>query len=403
MSHEQICHRCGELIPFGEPQCPKCATRAHRPLRPGIAIALLVMITASLFVITYFVARAYQKKQRDLAVEWFERGERDYHGDRVQVAIEDYRTALAYAPDEYEYRLRLAEALDAAGRPRQSRAYLLALWDERPGDGTINLHLARMSARSGDENDALRYFHGAIYGLWDDNPEQHRRMARVELTQFLLQRKRVRLAEAELIQLSVDMPRDAGFLTQAGNMFLQAGDAERALSTFRSALELEHDNAAAMAGAARSAFLLRQYREAEPLLRRAVATNPQDASLAAQLKQDEFIVQFSPYEPRLSAADRSTRVQHLLDTAMQRLQSCAQQRLIDLTAVPPQNDLQADALQVREVRPALNAKGMLRNPDLQDVAMDLIARIEADTAKSCGAPSVDDQAITLILAQRERA
>ena len=93
----------------------------------------------------------------------------DVRAGRLDDAISALRTALAYLPDNFEYRLKLAEALAAAGHTRQAQAYLRALWDEEPGNGTVNLELARLAA-SADIADVLRFYHGAIYGVWQDNP-----------------------------------------------------------------------------------------------------------------------------------------------------------------------------------------------------------------------------------------
>lgn len=397
---ESSCPRCGERIPFDESSCPSCSGRAKKPYPLPLLITALVLVAAALFVLTHLAAASFQAKQDELARQWFERGEMEFRAARVLPAIDDYRNALAYSHQNSRYRLRLAEALEGAGRMREARAYLLALWDEQPGDGKVNLQLARLASRDADENNAVRYYQGAIYGIWEENPEQERRNARMELVNFLIDRHRVRRAEAELIQLSVDLPRNPQVITRVGGLFLQIGDPARALALFQSALQLG-PNPGAMAGSAMAAFQLRRYSNALPLLRRAAAENPQDRTLAALLQEDEFIVQFSPFPPHLPAAERSRRVLRLFQVASARLQDCAQQRQIDLQAMPPQNDLQSDALQIRELQPRMRSADFRRNPDLLDLAMDLIERIESDTAKLCGPPTGNDDAILLILRQRE--
>ena len=400
MPTEQACPKCGELIPFGESGCPACRSRAKGPYPLPVIIIVLAAVASALFVATHFVALSFQAKQDQLAQQWFDRAETEFRAARVLPAIDDYHNALAYSPQNSRYRLRLAEALEGAGRLREARAYLLALWDEQPGDGNVNLQLARLAARDGDETAAVRYYQGAIYGIWDDDPERLRRNARMELVNYLVERHRDRLAEAELIQLSIDLPRDAQAITRVGGLFLQIGDPARALAMFQSALRLG-PNPGALAGAGTSAFQLKRYGEALPLLRRAAADAPQDKTLATLLQEDEFIVQFSPYQPHLPVAERSRRVQKLFEVATQRLQQCAQQRVMDLKAEPPQNDLQADALQARELQPRMRSADFRRNADLIEVALDLVARIETDTAKVCGPPTGDDEAIVLILRQRE--
>ena len=119
------------------------------------------------------------------------------------------------------------------------------------------------------------------------------------------------------------------------------------------------------------------------------------------LEQAEFVNDYSPFQPHLSLAEIAKRTQQLVDVVSQRLQACAQQTGADLKAMPPQNELQSDALQIREVKPTLGYRSLRRNPDVLDVAYDLLSKVEADTANICGPPSGDDQALLLILAQRE--
>ncbi|HEU5452730.1 MAG TPA: tetratricopeptide repeat protein, partial [Terriglobales bacterium] len=208
MPLEPTCPRCGERIPFDETRCPNCSRRTKRPYPLALLITVLVLVAAALFVLTHFAAASFETKQAQLAQQWFERGELEFRSARVLPAIDDYRNALAYSHQNSRYRLRLAQALEGAGRLREARAYLLALWDEQPGDGNVNLQLARLAARDADENNAVRYYQGAIYGIWNEDPEQQRRNARMELIDFLVDRQRTRRAEAELIQLSVDLPKD---------------------------------------------------------------------------------------------------------------------------------------------------------------------------------------------------
>ena len=84
-----------------------------------------------------------------------------------QQAVEDFETALVYAKqDDDEYRVRLAESLLAAGRPNEARSRLLSLLEDHPTDAMVNLELARIAAGKGELQDAIRYYRGAIDGIW---------------------------------------------------------------------------------------------------------------------------------------------------------------------------------------------------------------------------------------------
>ena len=45
------------------------------------------------------------------------------------------------------------------------------MWEQAPGNSRVNLELARLAARMGDDADARRYYNGAIYGVWDESAD----------------------------------------------------------------------------------------------------------------------------------------------------------------------------------------------------------------------------------------
>src|SRR5207237_9136816 len=113
---------------------------------------------------------------------WSERGRRALQANRSQEAVADLRTALLYAPGNRAFELLLAEALGQAGRTDESLNYFLGLWETMPGDGSINLSLARLAAQKVNRTDAVRYYRAAIDGTWEQGDGVERRAAvRAEL------------------------------------------------------------------------------------------------------------------------------------------------------------------------------------------------------------------------------
>ena len=73
-----------------------------------------------------FASNRYHQKRTALALEWYARGEANLlakDSRRAIRAIDDFRTALVYSPENDLYRLHLAEALMAAGRLDEARTY----------------------------------------------------------------------------------------------------------------------------------------------------------------------------------------------------------------------------------------------------------------------------------------
>ncbi len=403
MPPDPVCPRCREPLPADEPDCPYCAGRKRVPLyhREPLIIAAVIVVAVGLWAVTAFMTSAYAGRQQLLARRWFQQGQDDLRNRRLDPAIAGLRTALAYSHDNFEYRLKLAEALAAQGRTRQAQAYLRALWDEEPGNGTVNLELARLAAQTNDIAGALRFYHGAIYGIWQEDPARRRREVRIELVEFLLAHRQVQQAQAELIALAADLPRDPTLILRVAGLMMKAADYRRALDEYREVLSIDSNHPDALAGAGLAAFALREYPEARTYLRHAVAAGSHDSQASVQLQTAERVLQMDPYQPRLSSAERFRRIMDAFALAGDRLQQCASSRAIALDQPMGNSPLPADFSNWTALKTSINQRNLRRNPEQGDAAMDLVFRIESDVAKICGAGSPPDQALLLIAQRRE--
>ena len=230
MQAERRCEQCGQVIPRREQKCPACGEdrRFLLSIPRNTLLLLSFPVLIILFLITSLAVKAYRAKEREVAQAWYVSGERELSAGRPEKALEDFRSALVYARNDSHIELRLAHTLAAAGHFPEARAYLLNLWEREPGNGTVNLELARLAANSGSAPEAIQYYHDAVYGQWADNPAEHRRQARLELAEFLLRVGQKAQAQAELIALTADLPRDAELETQVGALLLNAGEYEHA-------------------------------------------------------------------------------------------------------------------------------------------------------------------------------
>jgi len=216
-----------------------------------LLVTLLLLLAFAIF--TAFAARLYHKKYHVLGDEWFARGEKDFHFGNAMAALRDYRNALLYSPANTEFQFHLAQALAANGRNEEARAYLLALLSDSPGSGEINLELARIAAEDGAKMtpDALRYYHAAIYGVWDNDPIARRWQVRRELCEYLLNNNEMNQAEAEIVALADNTsPEDIPAQKAAGNLLLRTRMWSRALQEFQTVLSQDPDDEDALAGAA---------------------------------------------------------------------------------------------------------------------------------------------------------
>ena len=192
------------------------------PRRRTVLTLTLVGLVPAFAAVNSLVAATRARRQQ-LSAEWAARGARDAAEGRALSAADDYRIAQEYARDRSQYRLQLAEALVDAGRFLEARAQLLTLWSETPGDGVANLELGRLAAKDGDVPGAIRFYHGAIDGAWIADAADARRSARLELARFLIAQDARAAAQAELIMLSGDPPRDQASAAELRALRIAAG------------------------------------------------------------------------------------------------------------------------------------------------------------------------------------
>jgi tetratricopeptide (TPR) repeat protein len=353
-----------------------------------------------LFAVAGVTARFFHAKEQSLGREWYARGQADLQAGKPQVAIVDFRNALAYSRDNALYRLHLALALTAANRIEEARAHLLSLWERQPGDGTVNLELARLAARQGKVADAERYFHNAIFGVWPGNPDEARRDVRFELCDFLLAHGLKTEAQAALIELAANLPKDAELYARTGALFSQAGDYGRALDEFRAALAIDSGHLAALTGAGEAAFKMADYRTARHYLERAARLDPQNASTSHRLATVNQILSIDPLARGLSARERASRGVHAYEQAAARLEACAAKLKQVTGGAAPDTEIQAFSERVSALRPKVRWGTLARDPDLLTRTMDLVFAVEDATESKCGPASGLDLALLLLARQR---
>lgn len=433
----RICPRCGKPIPAGSELCPHCNHRWTLFLNSRETVLTgSLLIVLILFFVTGAVTRAYHEKLHSLAGQWFARAEQDLNAGNATVALEDLRNALVYEPEDPRIQFRLAQALMAANRNEEARTYLEGLLTQSPTNAEVNLALARIAARRGNETDALRYYHGAIYGVWSSNSAENRLNTRLELCNFLVQRRDDASAEGELISLQSDIPAKnaASLHERSGELFLKVGDAARALDEFRLALRGPHAPDKAWKGAGVAEYDLGNFSEAERYLERASHTPSLkgDNEIASALEVSRLVQMWNPYLRGLTETQQRERARRDFAQAMDRLETCAKASGIQLSppkqaaeALPksqtksteepanagtakqgenmqtnPENttgsvqpDLATLYAQAQSLQPQLAERSFRRHPEVMDAAMQLAFSIETATAQKCGNPTGLDRAL----------
>jgi tetratricopeptide (TPR) repeat protein len=360
-------------------------------------IIVLCGIAAVLFTGTLISMRAFQRYVRAVSQHAFQRAETKMQQGNAAAAVQEYRTALVYARENPDYRLKLGEALASAHRDQEAVAYLKGLWDREPGSGEINLQLARLMERVGNKADASEYYQNAIYGIWESDPEMHRRVARLEFSRFLLKQHQYQRAEAELLALLPEIPDDAASQMTAGDLFLEAGDARHALEQYERVLRREPSNANALAGAGQAAFQLANYDKSVRYLGE-VVKQKHDPALEVTLEVAKAAVELDPYQRRLTLRGRSERVARAFEITGARLKQCVSGNLLAANSAVSDANLQWESMKSKASVAALR-----RDPDFQDDVLRFVYGAEQLAAGQCGEGTPEDQALLLMAKEREGA
>jgi len=356
---------------------------------------ILLLVVFVLF--TAAVSRMYHKTIHVLADNWFDQGEASFRAGDIKSALTDYRNAMVYSPDNAKFQFHLAQALAAAGRGDEGRSYLLNLLSESPGSGDVNLALARIAAHKVLTSDALRYYHGAIYGEWDNDPIAMRLQVRRELAEYLLDRGLQKQAVPEIIALADSTPaNDTEQLRVVGNLLLKAKLWTRALEVFRTILSANANDEDALLGAATSAFNLNQYSAALDYFDRLPEKDRNASGVAEMYKTTQQINEMNPFLPDLSREAKARKAATSLSVATSRLQQCATQAGQSLAATPPQTQLQKAFAESKELAADGRWQNIAKHPESVDEVMGHAFEMENASAAACGEPEGADRALWLL-------
>jgi tetratricopeptide (TPR) repeat protein len=363
--------------------------------REPLILAVLSALAVMSFLAVSGLSRIYHAQQESLGNRWFTRGVADLKERHFDRAVSECRTALLYSRDNYTYQLELAEALIGLKRTDEAYAYLINLWERQPENGLVNLELARIAVQRGQTEQALRYYHNAIYAIWPGDQEVERRNARLELIEYLLSINAKTQAQAELIALAENLADDPSQHARVADLFVQAQDYEHALAEYRVTLKLDRHNPVALAGAGLAAFELGRYPLAERYLQAAVAANPNDTQSSARLRMTELVLKMDPFQRQISVEQRHRIVIQAFAAAGERLKSCP---AAGSSKRPASTAISQPSLadQWAKLKPEITEQGLRINPDLVEAAMNLAFEIERQTNAACGPPTGIDMALLLI-------
>lgn len=288
----------------------------------GIVLASI----GALLMIDLWLARIDARESRAHAMHLFEDGQSLLATKQPKEAADRFASAQALERSNVRYGVALAEALLADGRVNEAEVQLRSVLRRAETDGAANLTMARILARQGRPDDAVAYYHRAIYGSWhtDTTTTRWALRARLELIDFLARRDARRELLAELLPLQDTDPDSVQLRRRLGHLFVLAGSPERALPFFRELLKRDADDGDAYAGMGEAALLLGNFRTARADLILATRLLPDSVRYASLLQVADTVLALDPLARGIGRAARYERARTVLQLTVAATVACGQ-------------------------------------------------------------------------------
>jgi tetratricopeptide (TPR) repeat protein len=182
--------------------------------------------------------------------------------------------------------------------------------------------MARAEARRGHADDALTYYHRAIYGTWDGDAVAHSTATRVELIEQLVRRgpSRDLLAELLLLEQSTD---DPAIVRRVAGLYLDAGAPDRAIDAWERLLRTTPRDPSIHVGLGEAQLAAHRYRAAYASFRAALRLAPDDARPRRGLALASDVQSLDPTARGLDERGRYARSVTLLEGVRAALERCA--------------------------------------------------------------------------------
>jgi tetratricopeptide (TPR) repeat protein len=403
-------------IPFFRASTPltpaERLAKRHLVLQDTLALLSILAVTCVLAVLTWLIFRSYSQHQSDAAARWKRRGEDALAHNNANAAVYDLRTALGYGQDDPSTEVELARALAMQGTPRslqEATVYLNTLWEKEPGNGNINLQLARVLARQGQVRAALDHYHAAIYGVWNGNGAVEGRQARLEMVRYQISLGRFNDARGELL-IAAGNDTSTGTLMDVARLLTEAHAPADALHVYREVAQRRPVVVQALEGTGQMAFMLGHYRTAREYLERALnatsAAHPlADRALAEKNLHTANAVMAIYPSPALPQRERLRRVVRAYEVARKRYTACvngnAGQNSTPQdgnTQIRNSQDMTALGNRWQASRPRLTVAALAGDGQLEQAVMQLVYDTEQVTEHVCGEPTGEDAALLRIAA-----
>jgi tetratricopeptide (TPR) repeat protein len=337
------------------------------------------------FVVTGFASSAFHRERDALGVMHYNRADAlENHGE-LEPALEEYRKALLFSPNNTRYRLSLATALLEANHLDEAQSHLEQLLQENPTSGQINLLLGRLAVQQHNLKQAVEYYQRGVYEYWPESELQQRRQARWELANLLNRTGDRNGFLGELMQLYTNLPPgEIQEKLKVGFLLLSNGATSEASRVFQDLSKQAPRNAAVQRGLGEVYFASGEFVAARHAFERALKLLPSDEHSTKDLALTNEVIDMDAALPYISSAEQMRRNRNLLSKVLKYLQQCG----------PPPDSVKQ---QVEDAD-----KLLVEVPKTEDPAFALqttAARLWGERGSFCGAAVPQDRALDTVFAR----
>jgi predicted Zn-dependent protease len=348
--------------------------------------ALVLVAIMLLFAGDIVLAAKDRAESQAEAARRYAQGRAEAARGQFDAAISDLRDAVALARDVPAYQLALGRTLTTAGKLPDARQVLGDLLQRDGTSGPANLAMARALARGGQVEDAISYYHRALYGRWTPADSQDLVPVRFELIGLLLPRHDPPALLAELLPLQDITPDSVAMQARLGHLFVLAGSPSRAEEVFQRVLATHPDDAEARVGLAEAALVRGNLRRARTELAVADRLRPADPVIRERLALVDRVGQLDPTARGLDRRAQAARARALVDSTRQAVRACRP------TAARPADDSLLARADARLAAPATAAASDGFESDLE-----LALGLWQLRQQRCASPAVALDALSLAM------
>ncbi len=284
----------------------------------GVVVALI----AFFLVFDAFVARIDTEEARSRALSDYREGTRLLAAGRLGDAAEQFRTAASMDRENLTYKVALARATVRQGDTETAQGLLVSILQQDPTDGAANVLMARVLVEQQRLDEAIAYYHRAVYGRWRAGEGGSSLQARFELIDLLARIKARKELLAELLPIQDQSPGDVTLRDHIGFLFLLAESPARAGDVFRQVLRKNPKDAKAAAGLGEASLALGEYDNAENQLATAARLSPGDTAITGRLELAHDLAGMDPSRRGLRLTDRYQRTRRFLLLTVQTVARC---------------------------------------------------------------------------------